>query len=146
MDPLLAGAAGSHAASPAGSLDAGAQFGGQTNEQMFQQYRGAIPVQSGSYSLVKEDDPDHKKPVKRFQVHAKVFNLEDENPESKHGIVAYQKALQDVYDAAAGAELIVCDIRAPERGIPNWSAFVQWRTAMILPANVQGTNQHIPTR
>jgi len=142
MDPLLVGASGAQVASQTGSLGSGSHLSGQTNEQMFQQYRGSIPVHHGHYHLTKADDPEHKKPVIRYTVHAKVFYLENTDEKASDGVVAYEQALQSIYDATDGAEMIVCEVKPPADGNDKWTVFLQWRTALILPASAQGTTQH----
>ena len=107
------------------------------NEQMFQQYRGAIPVRQGYYPLARAEDPDAKKPVIKYKVHAKVFNLS--KPEE---VEEYEQVIQKAYDYDEGAELIACQVEPPREGVPFWSAFVQWRTSEILPPTAQGSEQY----
>lgn len=138
-DPLISsgGAIGGQSESGVVSGD-GAWLGGTEDIQnMFQQYRGAIPVVQGHYPLTRAEDPDSRKPVLRNQVHARVFNLQDAEQ-----LGEYEKVMQQCVDQEDGARVVACTIKEPCEGVPYWSAFVQWVTACILPPNQQGAEKH----
>lgn len=139
-EPLISsgGAVGGRA--DAGSVDSGSWLGGVTDiNNMFQRYRGPIPVAQGHYPLARAEDPAERKPVYREIVHAKVFNLQDET-----SLDEYTDVIQLCTDQEDGARLVTVQIKEPTEGVPNWSAFVQWVTAEILPPGAQGSNKSRP--
>lgn len=139
-EPLIRSAGAVAGQAEAGITGDGAWLGGTADiNSMFQEYRGSIPVVAGNYPLVRAEDPDHLKPVRRTVVHARVFKLQDEAELEK-----YISVMQECTDQEDGARLVAVQIKEPTDGVAEWTAFVQWVTAEILPPNQQGAEKHRP--
>jgi len=139
-EPLISSAGAVGGRAEAGTVGDGAWLGGTSDvHSMFQRYRGSVPVEEGRYPLARAEDPDHRKPVYRMIVHAKVFNLEDVDD-----VDEYTSVIQQCTDQEDGARIVALQVEKPSEGYPRWSAFVQWVTGKILPPNQQGSEKHRP--
>lgn len=138
--PLIRSAGAVASQTESESVSDGAWLGGTLDiNSMFQRYRGSIPVTQGQYPLTRAEDPDHRKPVIRDIVHARVFNLQDSDE-----LEDYTQVMQQCADVEDGARIMTVQIKEPNEGSPNWTAFVQWVTAEILPPGHQGAEKYQP--